>query len=122
MGCNKKRNVLYGWNTIEWDGNDGSLTPVPVPNNIPITISITYQNGLTNLPLFDVETNNNGFQISLVAPTGANPEIFYNDVLINGSAIQTCPPSTSLSASRLEAKPTSLKYLFILIGYSIALI
>ena len=88
-------NVLYGWNTIEWDGNDGSLTPVPVPNNIPITISITYQNGLTNLPLFDVETNNNGFQISLVAPTGANPEIFYNDVLINGSAIQTCPPSTS---------------------------
>ena len=90
------QDVTTGWNTIEWDGNDNSLTPVPVPNNVPITISLTYLNGLTNLPLYDVEANNSGFKIDLVAPTGANPEIYYNDTLINSNnSLQTCPPSSS---------------------------
>ncbi len=90
------QDVTTGWNTIEWNGNDNSLTPIPVPNNVPITISLTYLNGLTNLPLYDVEANNSGFKIDLVAPTGANPEIYYNDTLINSNnSLQTCPPSSS---------------------------
>ncbi len=72
--------VDVGANSIYWDGLDGTLpTGVPVPNNIVISFSVSYINGLTNLPLYDVEGNMSGFLVQLVAPAGAAPNIFWDD-------------------------------------------
>jgi uncharacterized protein YkvS len=57
--------VVAGENLIFWDGLDG--VGAPVNNNTNIIITITYINGLTNLPLYDIEQNVNGFRIELVA-------------------------------------------------------
>ncbi|MFC2102269.1 PKD-like domain-containing protein, partial [Bacteroidota bacterium] len=74
--------VNAGINPIEWDGLDGN--GVPVPNNININLTISYINGLTNLPLYDVESNNNGFTIGLVSPAGTTPLVYWDDSNISG--------------------------------------
>ncbi|NQU31830.1 MAG: PKD domain-containing protein, partial [Bacteroidetes bacterium] len=72
--------VIAGINTITWDGYDGTQ-PIafPVPNGVNISISVTYINGLTNLPLYDVERNLDGFVIELVSPTGTTPLVYWDD-------------------------------------------
>ncbi len=72
--------VTAGINNIIWDGLDGT-TPigVPVPNGTSISFTISYINGLTNLPLYDVEQNTNGFVIELVSPAGAAPLVYWDD-------------------------------------------
>ncbi|PKP29673.1 MAG: hypothetical protein CVT99_16190, partial [Bacteroidetes bacterium HGW-Bacteroidetes-16] len=70
--------VDVGSNTINWDGLDGNGNPVP--HNTPILFSVKYINGLTNLPLYDVEGNQNGFVVELVRPTsGTSPNIYWDD-------------------------------------------
>ncbi|MFO8130053.1 MAG: PKD domain-containing protein, partial [Bacteroidales bacterium] len=69
--------VNTGENLIVWDGNDGAGTPVP--NNTNIDFSVTYINGLTNLPLYDIEGNENGFRILLISPTGPTPLVYWDD-------------------------------------------
>ncbi|TSA25287.1 MAG: hypothetical protein D4R67_10400, partial [Bacteroidetes bacterium] len=77
--------VTYGENLINWDGLDGTLpVGVPVPNNININFTVSYINGLTNLPLYDVESNNNGFIIGLVSPAGSTPLVYWDDSNIPG--------------------------------------
>jgi len=81
------QSVVAGENLFEWDGLDGSTpTAHMVPNNTPVTFTISYINGLTNLPFYDVETNQNGFNISLVSPAGATPQVFWDDTGIGGSS------------------------------------
>ncbi len=76
--------VIVGSNTITWDGLDGSSpTRLPVPNNRSITFTVNYINGLTNLPLYDVETNSNGFTIGLVSPATTIPKVYWDDRKIN---------------------------------------
>lgn len=76
--------VVAGSNTIPWDGKDGS--GVNVPNNVLISFTVKYINGLTNLPLYDVEGNTQGFLVSLVAPPGNAPNVFWDDANIwNGT-------------------------------------
>lgn len=70
-------NVVTGENLLTWDGKDGS--GVNVPNNILVTFTVKYVNGLTNLPLYDVEFNVFGFTIGLVRPSGTIPLIFWDD-------------------------------------------
>jgi len=72
--------VTAGSNTISWDGLDGN--GVSVPNNVTIAFTVKYINGLTNLPLYDVEGNTSGFLVNLIAPPGTAPHIFWNDSLI----------------------------------------
>ncbi len=75
--------VIAGINTIQWDGLDGN--GVQVPHDTPITFSVTYINGLTNLPLYDVEGNQNGFVVELVRPTsGSSPGLSWDDREISG--------------------------------------
>ena len=63
------RVVEEGLNTLIWNGLDGTTpTGIPVPNGIEIDFTVSYINGLTNLPLYDIESNNNGFVIELVSP------------------------------------------------------
>jgi len=72
--------VSAGANVISWDGKDKN--GVSVPNNVTIAFTVKYINGLTNLPLYDVEGNPSGFIVKLVAPTGGPPNIFWDDVNI----------------------------------------
>ncbi|MCX6252123.1 MAG: hypothetical protein NTX61_15405, partial [Bacteroidetes bacterium] len=75
-------NVVSGDNLLIWDGKDGSGTNVP--DNTLITFTVKYVNGLTNLPLFDVEGNSNGFIIGLVRPSGTTPLVYWDDSNITG--------------------------------------
>jgi len=81
--------VEAGVNTLSWDGYDGaSPDSLAVPNNTNITFTVSYINGLTNLPLFDVENNDNGFVIELVnPPLGPNDSllVFWDDSNLGGT-------------------------------------
>ncbi len=84
--------VVPGVNEILWNGLDGTGTIVP--DGTLVTLQITYVNGLTNLPLWDIERNPNGFTISLIRPInpgGENPKTYWDDSQLNG-----CPnPKTT---------------------------
>ncbi len=70
-------NVTIGENLITWNGLDGS--GIPVPNNVQVTFTVKYINGLTNLPLYDVEFNLFGFTIGLVRPASSSTPLVYWD-------------------------------------------
>jgi len=72
--------ATLGLNNITWNGRDGLGNPLP--DGTPVSISLIYVNGLTNLALYDVEKNNNGFIIQLVRPTGSPITTFWNDTLL----------------------------------------
>ena len=89
--------VTSGFSTIPWDGKDGSGTLVP--DGTSFTAQVTFVNGLTNLPLWDIEDNLNGFKVTLVRPpvsSGANnPKTYWDDSkLIKKYTGMTCtdPP------------------------------
>lgn len=69
--------VSPGPNTIHWDGKDGS--GIEVPNNVVVALEVTYINGLTNLPLYDVEGSDYGILVSLVAPPGNPIKVYWDD-------------------------------------------
>ena len=54
-------------NCIPWDGKDGAGNPILGTT----TLQINYFNGLTNLPLYDVEEHQYGYSIALIAPSPA---------------------------------------------------
>ncbi|MBL7137456.1 MAG: gliding motility-associated C-terminal domain-containing protein [Bacteroidales bacterium] len=88
--------VLPGINQIAWNGLDGQGNPVP--DGTPVTITITFADGLTNLPIWDQETNPDGFIISLIRPVNPSvqtPETFWDDMDL--TAYYLCPvaPQTS---------------------------
>ena len=70
---------------IPWDGNDGAGNPIINE----VKVEVNYFNGLTNLPLYDVEENKYGYIIDLIAPKpnpGTKPIVVYwNDVPYPGS-------------------------------------
>lgn len=72
-----------GVDTITWNGLNG--LGQPVPNGTTFDIIVTYINGLTNLPIYDVEQNPSGFIIQLHRPTGTPPPVFWDDILVGGS-------------------------------------
>jgi uncharacterized protein (TIGR02145 family) len=74
--------VVAGVNTLNWNGLNG--LGQPVQNGQTFDIIVTYINGLTNLPIYDVESNPNGFIVQLARPTGADPLTYWNDVLVGG--------------------------------------
>jgi uncharacterized protein (TIGR02145 family) len=80
-----------GFHQVVWDGKDANGVQIPSGSTFPITL--IYTNGLTHLPLWDVENNINGFKVNLVRPvqTPALPEpVFYwDDQLIPPNAANT---------------------------------
>jgi uncharacterized protein (TIGR02145 family) len=72
--------VVAGSNTIVWNGLDGLGVPVPTGNTV--IFSMTYINGLTNIALFDVERQVDGFIITLVRPQGPPIATYWNDTLL----------------------------------------
>ena len=85
-------NLVVGENTYDWDGLDGTMpVGVPVANNTNMTFTVSYINGLTNLPLYDVEGNTQGFTIGLESPTTGTPAVYWDDSNISGYTV--CPPT-----------------------------
>ena len=79
--------VIPGINNIPWDGKDGLGNTVP--SGTLVTVTVNFVNGLTNLPIWDQESNPNGFLISLirpVSPSGPYPTVYWDDsqLLITG--------------------------------------
>jgi len=75
-------------NIITWNGLNG--LGQPVANGSTIFITVTYINGLTNLPMYDVEYNPNGwpgFKIDLIRPTGTKPKVYWDDSQLPGGTV-----------------------------------
>ncbi len=84
-------NVINGVNCIPWNGKDGLGNKVPFGKSIKIMVQ--YYNGLTHLPLYDVEYNTNGFIVKIIKPavTNSTPALFWDDSNFNGQT--PAPPS-----------------------------
>lgn len=74
--------VSNGVNNFVWDGLNG--LGQPVPNGTVFNIKIAYINGLTNLPIYDIDDNPNGYIIDLHRPSGPVPGVFWDDNLVGG--------------------------------------
>jgi len=78
--------VVAGKNCIPWNSKDGKGNLVT--NIIGIPIEINYLNGVTHLPLYDVESNVNGYIVELIRPAGPQPSLYWDDTAINaGTAL-----------------------------------
>jgi uncharacterized protein (TIGR02145 family) len=75
--------VNFGLNNFSWNGLNG--LGVPVPNGTTFNIKITYINGLTNLPIYDIDDHPNGFIIDLHRPPGPVPGVYWDDNLVGGT-------------------------------------
>ena len=99
------QNVTGGQDTLTWDGLDGNGIPVPNGSTFPFTL--TFINGLTNLPLWDVENNVDGFKVSLVRPQATppipDPNFYWDDTQVGGSLNITPPGCTSSPTSGCHA-------------------
>ena len=71
--------VNTGQDTIIWDGLDGAVPAHVIPNGAQFPFTLTFINGLTHVPLWDVENNPNGFKVYLTRPTGTADPLFYWD-------------------------------------------
>ncbi len=81
--------VVPGTNTIHWDGLNG--LGQPLVSGSQVIVQATYLNGLTNLPLWDPDVNNNGFIVSLIRPSGPQPAMFWDDSnIMGGSNLTGC--------------------------------
>lgn len=77
-------NVVPGVNCIPWSGLDGNGNVMPSGTVIPVEVN--YFNGLTHLPLYDVEANNYGYIVEIIRPVSPNPQprVFWDDTNISG--------------------------------------
>jgi len=76
------------WDTITWNGLDG--TGAPVQNGTSISIDIDYLNGLTNLPLWDVEDNASGMIVNIIRPIpmfSSKLPVFWDDSNLPGGNV-----------------------------------
>jgi hypothetical protein len=92
------------WNTITWNGMDGLGNPVQ--SGTAVTIKIHYLNGLTNLPLWDVEDNTSGLKVNIIRPMpsllSTKLPVFWDDDNLTGGTINSvdgCIYPTSLTIS-----------------------
>lgn len=80
-----RTNLVVGTNCIPWNGRNGLGALVPTGINIPMRLD--YFDGLTHLPLFDVENHPRGFIVTLVRPAGPAPRLFWDDSQLPGGNI-----------------------------------
>jgi PKD repeat protein len=92
------------WDTITWNGMDGNGNPVQ--NGTAVTIKSHYLNGLTNLPLWDVEDNTSGLIVNIVRPlpplVSTKLPVFWDDDNLPGGTVNSltgCIYPSSLTVS-----------------------
>ncbi len=73
------------WDTIYWNGKDG--TGQLLVNGATVNVNVDYLNGLTHLPIYDIETNYYGLMVDLVRPVPSGSSklsIFWDDSQVPG--------------------------------------
>jgi hypothetical protein len=75
--------VVVGNNTLTWNGLNG--LGAQVASGTQFNLTVTYINGLTNLPMRDPDTNPYGFIVDLIRPTGPKPALFWDDSDVGGT-------------------------------------
>lgn len=81
--------AVSGENTFAWDGLDGLGNPVA--DGTTMDVYVEYQAGLTHLPMYDVEGNDNGFIINTIAPGGGVQDVFWDDSNLGGTTNTVTP-------------------------------
>jgi uncharacterized protein (TIGR02145 family) len=84
------QSVVAGGNSVSWNGMNGLPIPQPVTNGTVFNVIVTYINGLTNFPVYDVEQNANGFIVSLIRPPGPVPNLFWDDLDLVVDPLSNC--------------------------------
>lgn len=80
--------ISQGVNCIPWNSLNGLGDYVEPGQSIPIQLD--YSNGITHLPLYDVETHNGGYIVELIRPNnGIRPQLFWNDTPVGGGVEET---------------------------------
>ncbi len=74
--------VVVGLNCVPWNGRNGLGTPVA--NQQFISMEVNYFNGLTHIPLFDIENNDRGYIVRQIRPAGPRPPVFWDDSQLPG--------------------------------------
>ncbi|MBK8416191.1 MAG: SprB repeat-containing protein [Bacteroidetes bacterium] len=76
--------VPAGTNCLPWDGKDGFGNFIGPGTQVKIYISV--ESGEVNLPIFDVESHPNGYNMTITRPAAALfvDSLFYDDVLVGG--------------------------------------
>lgn len=75
-------NVNVGLNCIKWDAKDGLGNDIL--DGTKVDLQVDFLNGITHLPLYDVENHLKGYSVSLVRPAGGAPKMFWDDTKLNG--------------------------------------
>ncbi|MES2864940.1 MAG: DUF11 domain-containing protein, partial [Bacteroidota bacterium] len=88
-----------GNNSISWDGLDGLGNVVNDGSTVNLTLN--FLKGRFNLPLYDVELNTNGFNVSSIAPIAiANSQMFWDDSQLTNVGL-TCLTDGSTSENNI---------------------
>ncbi|MEI7661075.1 MAG: gliding motility-associated C-terminal domain-containing protein [Bacteroidota bacterium] len=69
-----------GFNIIHWSGKDGRGNPVH--NGKVLSASVRFIHGITHLPIYDIEYNDNGYIVKVIRPPGPSPSIYWDDSLL----------------------------------------
>ena len=83
-----------GFNIIHWNGLNSSM--VPVPNGTPMNVQVSYVSGLTHLPIYDIEYNDNGYKVMQIRPSGSQLKIYWDDSLLpfgTSNTVEGCDDS-----------------------------
>lgn len=72
--------VVKGSNCVTWDSKDGLGNIITTADDI--ILEVNYLNGVTHLPLYDVEHNPDGYIVELVRPAGGKPSLYWDDAAI----------------------------------------
>lgn len=91
--------VVIGLNCVPWDGRDG--TGNPVANQQFISMEVNYFNGLTHIPLFDIENNDRGYIVRQIRPPGPNPPVFWDDSNLPGGTTEINDGCTDVTGCHL---------------------
>ena len=82
--------IVVGPNTVQWNGMNGLTPPEPVSNATVFDVIVTYIQGLTNFPVYDVEQNANGYIVSLIRPPGPIPNLYWDDLDLEIDPFTNC--------------------------------
>ncbi len=88
-----------GYNIIHWNGNDGLGNPVT--NGVTVRSTVRFIRGITHLPIYDIEYNDNGYIVEVVRPPGPKPEIYWDDRLLPGVISANLNGCTDLTGCHL---------------------
>ncbi|MFN8415544.1 MAG: gliding motility-associated C-terminal domain-containing protein [Cytophagaceae bacterium] len=77
--------VNPGVNCIPWDAKNNLGQDVAQNTSFPIQLN--YINGITHLPLYDVEHHRNGYIVDLIRPLGPRPNLYWDDSALQGGTV-----------------------------------